>query len=79
MRNYHRRSVSYSPKGRRKRSSDDLALGMLEHAAKSVSFFLSSDKERKVVSEIVDTGYVPSPDQELATVAVAAVAGMHKF
>lgn len=52
---------------------------MLEQAAKSGSFFfLSSDKKRKVVSEIVETGYVPSPDQELANVVVAAVAGIHK-
>ena len=39
-------------------------------------FFLNdSGKKRKVVSEIVKTGYVPSPDQELATWTVAAAAG----
>ena len=78
-RNRHRRSVSSSLRRRRKRSGNDFALGMLEQAAKSGSFFfLSSDKKRKVVSEIVETGYVPSPDQELANVVVAALAGMHK-
>ena len=72
---------SSSPKGRRRRRrsrrSSDLALGVLTQAAKSGSFFfLNSDRRRKVVSEIVKTGYVPSPDQELATFAVAAAAGM---
>ena len=71
---------SSSPEGRRRRRSrrsSDLALGVLTQAAKSGSFFfLNSDRRRKVVSEIVKTGYVPSPDQELATFAVAAAAGM---
>ena len=78
-RNHRRRSLSHLPRRRRKRSGQGLALGMLEQAAKSGSFFfLSSDKKRKVVSKIVETGYVPSPDQGLANAVVAALAGMHK-
>ena len=68
---------SSSSRRRRSRRSSDLALGVLTQAAKSgYFFFLNSDRRRKVVSEIVKTGYVPSPDQELATFAVAAAAGM---
>ena len=70
------RGASPNRRRRRRRSSDlPLPLGVLTQAAKSGSFFLTSDKRRKVVSEIVKTGYVPSPDQELATFAVAAAAG----
>ena len=77
-RNHRRRSVSHLPRRRRKRSGHGLAVGMLEQAAKSGSFFFLSSDKRKVVSKIVETGYVPSPDQGLANAVVAALAGMHK-
>ena len=61
---------------RRKKRNAELAWSMISQAAKSGHFFLNdSGKKRKVVSEIVKTGYVPSPDQELASWTVAAAAG----
>ena len=65
---------SYS---RRKKRSSDIVSGVLTQAAKSGTYFLlNSDKKREVVSKIVKTGYVPSPDRQLATFAMVAAAGM---